>query len=143
MQPFFELPKRDTLAGATGGGEIGDARTPQKPEVNLGATTFSFPTKSIAEAPRVGGAAQRAELIRSLAPPYPEAAMLHQISGDVVIDATIDTKGNVRDARVISGPMLLRTAALRAVAQWKYKPAILNGKPTEAHESITIRFRPE
>jgi TonB family protein len=141
MQPFFELSKQGSFAGSPGEGELGDSRTPQRPEVDLGATAFSFHTKNIAEAPRVGGVAERTELLHSVAPIYPEIAKLHQISGDVVINATIDAKGRVRNAQVVSGPVLLRTSALSAVSQWKYRPAMLNGRPVEAHESITIRFR--
>jgi protein TonB len=65
---------------------------------------------------------------------------VQHISGEVVIDATIDTQGNVRKPQIVSGPMPFRSAALNAVLGWKYKPALLDGKPTEVHETITLRF---
>jgi len=41
-------------------------------------------------------------------------------SGTVVVDATTDAKGEVSDARVVSGPDELRRPVLRSVLQWHY-----------------------
>jgi TonB family protein len=51
----------------------------------------------------------------------------------VVVQATLDAKGEVSDASVVSGPEELRKAALASVLQWHYQPG-----PTLAQ--ITIRF---
>jgi hypothetical protein len=42
---------------------------------------------------------------------------------------------------MISGPSLLRQAALDALRQRKYAPAMLDGKPTAAHIVVTIHFQ--
>ena len=44
-------------------------------------------------------------------------------TGTVVIEATLDSKGEVNDARVLSGPEELRRAALQSVLQWHYAGA--------------------
>lgn len=41
-------------------------------------------------------------------------------TGTVVVDATTDAKGEVSDARVVSGPDELRRPVLRSVLQWHY-----------------------
>ena len=41
-------------------------------------------------------------------------------TGTVVVEATLDSKGEVNDARVLSGPDELRRAALQSVLQWHY-----------------------
>ncbi len=41
-------------------------------------------------------------------------------SGTVVIDASLNAKGEVADARVVSGPDELRKVALQSVLQWHY-----------------------
>src|SRR5262249_18121706 len=46
---------------------------------------------------------------------YPEAARANGIAGNVAIEASLDAKGHVIDARVLSGPSELRAAALRSV----------------------------
>jgi TonB family protein len=35
---------------------------------------------------------------------------------------------------------LLHRAALDAVKQWKYKPAVLDGQPTSMHLTVTVQF---
>lgn len=73
----------------------------------------------------------------------PGAILLHRaavrtpagsiVTGTVILDATIDAKGNVTDARVISGPEELRNAALSSVLQWHYQPG-----PSSAQVSIAF-----
>jgi len=46
---------------------------------------------------------------------YPEAARTSGIEGTVVTEATLDAKGHVVDAQVVSGAMELRAAALRSI----------------------------
>jgi protein TonB len=108
--------------------------------VDLRSTPWSFHPKNIHLTLPVGGEVRPAELISSVAPHYPEAAKALQISGDVVIDAIIDAGGNIRKPQVVSGPTLLRSAAVNAVLGWKYKPTLLDGKPTEARETIIVKF---
>ena len=40
----------------------------------------------------------------------------------MIVEATLDAKGEVSDARVISGPEELRKEALASVLQWHYQP---------------------
>ncbi len=42
------------------------------------------------------------------------------ITGTVVLDASLNSKGEVTDARVVSGPDELRRSALQSVLQWHY-----------------------
>jgi TonB family protein len=54
-------------------------------------------------------------------------------TGAVTVQATLDAKGEVSDARVVSGPDELRKAALTSVFEWHYQPG-----PAQA--MITIQF---
>lgn len=62
-------------------------------------------------------------------------------TGNVVIDAVVDTEGDVHFISVLSGPPSLRGAAVRAVKDYKYEPATRNGQPVPERVHITIRFR--
>ncbi len=42
------------------------------------------------------------------------------VTGDVLLELTLDSKGEVADARVLSGPEELRKAALASVLEWHY-----------------------
>lgn len=61
-------------------------------------------------------------------------------TGSVVIDAIIDTAGDVTSPNVLSGPPSLRRPALEALKHYKYDPATLNGKPVPAHVTVKIQF---
>lgn len=89
----------------------------------------------------IGGRVQEPRLIRSVPPAYPQLAKSIRVSGDVVVDALIDTAGNVTAVKVISGPDLLHRAAMETVGQWKYEPARLDGQAVAMHLSLTVRFR--
>jgi protein TonB len=89
-----------------------------------------------------GSAIKRApKLLSSTRPMYPSPAKLANVQGTVVVSAEVDEKGNVIGAKAISGPSLLRPAAINAVLQWKYQPEIINGKPVIAQVTINIDFR--
>jgi TonB family protein len=88
----------------------------------------------------VGGQVQVARLLKSVPPVYPTIARTNHVSGDVTLDALIDANGNVTDLKIVSGPPILRQAAMDAVRQWKYDPARLNGRPVAIHLGVTVRF---
>jgi TonB family protein len=90
---------------------------------------------------RQGGDVQPARLIRAKLPDYPQLARTNHAAGDVTLDALVDASGNVRDVKVISGPVLLRAAATAALLQWKYEPARLDGQPTPMHLTVTMKFK--
>jgi TonB family protein len=89
----------------------------------------------------VGGMVQQPRLLRSAPAAYPQLAKSNRVSGDVVVDALIDTTGNVTAAKVISGPVLLQQAAVETVRHWKYEPARLDGQAVAMHLTVTVRFR--
>jgi protein TonB len=84
---------------------------------------------------------QEAKLISSTRPVYPAMARASNIQGHVVIMANINEKGQVIAAKAISGPVLLRQAAVDAVRQWKYSPALTNGKPAASQINVGLDFR--
>lgn len=89
----------------------------------------------------VGGDVKQAKLISSVPPEYPALAKAQHVSGGVTIDALIDAAGHVTKMKVVSGPTLLHQAAMDSLKQWKYQPAMLDGKPVPMHLSVTIQFR--
>jgi TonB family protein len=59
----------------------------------------------------------------------------------VVVDALINSDGNVTGVKVISGPALLQQAAVESLLQWKYEPARLDRQPVAMHLTVTIKFQ--
>ncbi|HUB52459.1 MAG TPA: energy transducer TonB [Terracidiphilus sp.] len=79
-------------------------------------------------------------LIRKTPPEYPTIAKTARVAGTVVLAATITKSGRVSNLQVISGPAMLRQAAMDAVRNWLYKPYLLNNQPTEVQTTINVDF---
>jgi TonB family protein len=95
-----------------------------------------------AEVPvKVGGNVREPRLTYSVQPVYPVIAKEAHVQGDVVVATTIDQKGNVVHTEVISGPPMLRGAALAALKRWRYEPSQLNGEPIAVQMMVTLKFR--
>jgi protein TonB len=73
-------------------------------------------------------------------PVYPPIAKAAHVAGSVVLHAIISKTGSIQSLSVISGPEMLRANAVAAVQEWKYKPYLLNGEPTEVDTTITVNF---
>lgn len=82
-----------------------------------------------------------ANVLYSPAPPYPTAASAAHVTGEVKLEAQIDRDGTVTYARVVSGPPLLRDAALNAMQQWKYRPYLSRGKAVPVTTLAVIDFQ--
>ena len=79
-------------------------------------------------------------LIKKIDPVYPEEAKAAGIDGQAVIAFTVTEDGSVKDASRVSGDQRLVDAALSAVTQWKYQPAMRDGKPIEVRKQIALTF---
>jgi len=115
--------------------------SPEAPMANI-LTSHAAP-KPLPASPPVGGQVQPARLLKSVQPVYPAFARSSHSSGDVTVDALIDANGVVTQMKAVSGPPILRQAAMDAIRQWKYDPARLDGRPVAIHLSLTVRFRAE
>jgi TonB family protein len=73
--------------------------------------------------------AMASNLVYSPVPAYPAAASASHVQGEVKLSADVDRNGKVASVRVISGPPLLRDAALDAVQRWRYRPYRSSGGP--------------
>jgi TonB family protein len=78
--------------------------------------------------------------LRDVPPAYPQMAREAGIQGTVRLNIVIDKQGRVSNISVISGHPLLIPAAIEAVKQWEYKPALLNGQPVEVATEVSIPF---
>ncbi len=97
--------------------------------------TFALGDKK-ADNPAEKTFAERPKRISDVKPVYPEEALKQGIQGVVIVEATIDEKGDVVAARALPGKNpqpLLEAAALTAVRQWKFEPVIKRtARPTRS-----------
>jgi protein TonB len=121
-------------AGGVLGGIIGGTTMPTAPPAP------SATDKKEKQVLRVGGDVQPPHKLYSPAPKYPALAQSAHVHGAVLIEAMIDEKGNVVNARAIQGHPLLIQEALRTVMLWKYEPTYLNGVPFPVQMTVTVNF---
>lgn len=86
--------------------------------------------------------AEAARILSAPAPVYPLAARNAGIKGTVVMNASVDDQGIVREPYVSrsSGSPLLDESALQAVRRWRYTPLTLDGKPVTVETTISVVF---
>jgi TonB family protein len=84
------------------------------------------------------GVRVEASAIKRVTPVYPAAAQTYGIKGTVVVEVSINDKGSVTAAKVVSGHATLGAAAVEAARGWKYSPAKIDGKAINS--TATIRF---
>lgn len=78
-------------------------------------------------------------LVSRVNPVYPRDA--GDLEGSVVLEVSIGTDGKVGNIKVLSGlHPAYDGAAVDAVRQWVFEPALDGGKPVEVRYTLTIRF---
>lgn len=80
-------------------------------------------------------------IVHRVVPVYPPIAVASRQSGTVVLQATISRSGTIENLHVLSGPGMLRQAAVDAVSQWRYRPYLLNGQPVEVETTVNVEFK--
>jgi TonB family protein len=83
---------------------------------------------------------REAKLIKMVRPKYPREARKAHIEGNVLLYFKIATDGTAKDLMFVSGPAILRTAAIKAVSKWRYKPCLFDGEPVEVSSIVTVVF---
>jgi TonB family protein len=79
-------------------------------------------------------------------PIYPKDARAARAEGRVLIQATIREDGTVGEVKVLrhaDGWASLDDAAVKAVSQWTYSPAMQDGRPVEVVYAVRVDFRLE
>jgi protein TonB len=81
-------------------------------------------------------------VIDQIKPEYPEPLRRARKEGIVVLEAVITATGSVKDLRILqSSHPLFSQSALNAVIQWKYRPAVLNGRLVAVYFKVTVSFK--
>jgi periplasmic protein TonB len=75
-----------------------------------------------------------------VAPLYPMIARQAHIDGVVILEAVLDDQGRVESVRVLRSIPMLDQAAVDAVRQWRFTPALLNGQAVPVVMTVTVNF---
>jgi protein TonB len=90
---------------------------------------------------RISAGVTAGMLMAPIRPVYPQIARAAGVQGAVVVEAIISKAGVIESLHVVSGPEMLRDAAIEAIRDARYQPYRLNGEPTEVQTTITVNFK--
>jgi protein TonB len=80
------------------------------------------------------------EAITKVQPEYPDIARQSNMEGTVVVQALVGKDGHVKDTRVVKPVPVFDEAAVAAVKQWVFKPALSNNKPVAVWVAVPVKF---
>jgi TonB family protein len=79
--------------------------------------------------------------LHTVDPKYPPTAMAEHIEGEVILYAVIRRDGSVESIQLVRGiDPELDANAMRALAQWKFRPAERSGQPVDLEAVVHIPF---
>jgi TonB family protein len=108
--------------------------------LDASSVAISGATATSPESITVPAGVMTGRLEHKVVPVYPAIARANHIEGTVLFRAIISTKGRIKQLRVVSGARELLESAIGAVQQWRYRPYLVNGKPTEVATEITVNY---
>jgi len=74
-------------------------------------------------------------------PGYPASAKADGIEGTVIVKYVITATGAVTGVKAVRGPSALRGVCVSAVRQWRFEPAVLDGRPVSIRRTARFAFR--
>ncbi|HEY6412260.1 MAG TPA: energy transducer TonB [Edaphobacter sp.] len=91
---------------------------------------------------RIGGGVSAPVLMYQVEPEFSEQARKAKMSGNVLVNLWVDERGIPSHARVLRGiGMGLDEKALEAVKQYRFKPALENGRPVLVELNVEVTFQ--
>jgi TonB family protein len=126
-RPDLAVPNNSMLKGYSLGNGSG---------TGSGAETTAGPM-------RIGGSVRPPTVLYSVDPELSEEARKAKFAGNVQVYLWVDEQGNPSHIKVVRGAgMGLDEKAVAAVRQYKFKPAMQNGKPVTVDLYIDVNFQP-
>ena len=91
---------------------------------------------------RIAPPVQPPVVLTRVEPRYPEDYRRARVSGLVIVEAALSEAGAVENVGILKSLAPgMDMAALDAVRQWKFKPAVQDGKPVASLFNLTINFK--
>lgn len=156
-QEFEPLPTPGPGNGRDGKGETWDEldarREPVTGQIEEGFPTpdsqpvyepVAPPPSAPPSAPAQASASTSAQPIHSPRPRFPPRALQRGESGSILLQVQVDAQGNPAEVDVVQSSRSrdLDREAVRAVRQWRFRPATRDGAPIASKVLIPIDFSP-
>ena len=90
---------------------------------------------------KVGGGISAPQAVSTPDPEYTEEARMAKTQGKCILWLIVDDTGKPRNIKVVRGLGFgLDTKAIEAVQQWRFQPALKDGKPVNVQISVEVGF---
>ena len=111
--------------------------------LQVAATKSNTPITGASSGVATGGISTNLIPLVRIPPKYPMRAARRRQQGWVKIEFTITRTGRVTNSAVIAAKPanVFNRAALKAIAKWKFKPKVVNGKAVEQRAVQTLQFK--
>ena len=133
--PDAEAPPEQTIASQE---EI--AQTTPGVDAGKGDLVVAPPSDDLPQFGEYVYVEELPEAITKVKPDYPDIAREAGVDGVVLVQALVGKDGKVKDVRVVKPIPMLNDAAIAAVKQWVFKPALSNNKPVAVWVAVPVRF---
>ncbi len=130
-RPEQKSPSTPSPSVASGTVLVAAAAVPALAKEAEGAITISQDVKKV-------DSKVKPKIVHMVKPVYPPEAKKKGIEGQVRLNVVVNTKGEVTETEVLSGPEELRPSTVEAVKQWRYEPL---GKDFKATIDVNYKLK--
>jgi len=132
-QPKIDIPKFSFAAGAGDLAGSVQISNPKQPTLTTSLFQTAFTLAEVDQPPRI---------LRSIEPLYPFAAKRKNIEGSVTLRFVVTKDGDVLEPEVVESepPEVFDSSALKAIARFKFKPAVKDGRPVDCIVIAPLKF---
>jgi protein TonB len=88
-----------------------------------------------------GPGMERPALLSGPQPVYPREALAAKVEGMMLVKCVITTAGTLRSCRILKGLPYMERPVLDALAQYRYKPVVFQGRPINLEYVIPLKFK--
>lgn len=139
-----DLPSASTSATKLAANSV-DVKTPGTPGVAMTNQEIRVSLEEPPPAPRpilkpISGGVLNGTALSLPQPVYPEPARRTRTGGLVAVEVILDETGKVVSAKAMSGPTILREAAVQAALKARFSPTKLSGQPVKVSGVINYKF---
>jgi len=148
VSPHRSSPSAILVTAPVHGGKPFRVTFPEKP-IAASSSIAMTSELSVLIPPQSGAAAghkparlQAGELAFFVWPRYQRPGDRYGSAESIKVRTTIGQFGQVLDIKLLSGSTSLLPATISAIRQWRFKPTLLNKRPVQGQQDVTIEFRP-
>lgn len=87
-----------------------------------------------------GARGEAPRLRKRIEPKYPAEAKDQMVQGTVRLSAVIEENGRIQEVGLLEGPLALYGASRKAVGEWEFEPARMNGHAVAMMTQIEVNF---